>query len=142
MRAQRYLALVQADDSPIDVTVLPFEELLVEPVYQLMRTQLLAHALEQDPDLNIDRARVIYAAPACNTALWNSLPRPSLRAAAKGMGLLGLWRRVLRDPQSFAYLDTTTLVRPTAPTSRAFQDRYRHMDTGANVCDAATDRPH
>ena len=54
-------------DGPLHTDVIPYADLFVEPFYQLMRQQLLAHAMERSGELDADTVRVLHVAPATNT---------------------------------------------------------------------------
>ena len=54
-------------DGPLHTDVIPYADLFVEPSYQLMRQQLLAHAMERSGELDADTVRVLHVAPATNT---------------------------------------------------------------------------
>jgi hypothetical protein len=101
--------------------VIPYEDLFVEPFYQLFRQQLLAHEMERAHELDADCVRVIYAAPAANAELWNSLPRPSHNAA--GADLRAAWKAMHRHQDRFVVVDTATMSACGVASSH-FTDRY------------------
>lgn len=68
VRRGRYDSLLADEDSPIRVDLVPFDDLLVEPFYQLTRLQLLAWQMERAGELEVDRVRLVLAAPSTNTA--------------------------------------------------------------------------
>lgn len=123
IRIKRYGAALSAPDGPIELGSRTIEDLLVEPVYQLMRLSLLAHALEWDPDDAATRVHLIYAAPWGNTALMARAPKS---LAEPGTSLLDAWRPLLRDLHRFHYLDTSRLVTDEL-VSDAFSERYAHL---------------
>ena len=59
--------------------LIDLDDLLVEPVYQLLRQQMLAHEMERAHELDATKVRVVYVAPEANNALWASLPSEELR---------------------------------------------------------------
>ena len=98
VRWGRYGAALSAPDSPVRDDVLPFEALLDEPIYQLMRQQLLAHELEKSHAEGADRVRVVHVLPAGNEAYQSSL-RPTHRAV--GDTVSEVWHQLLRSPDRF-----------------------------------------
>lgn len=57
-----------------------------------------------------------------------SFNRPSLRAlAGTGGTILDAWRALLRRPDRFVYLDTSTLLSAQSPMSPDFKSRYGHL---------------
>jgi hypothetical protein len=135
-REQRYRHLVEDPDGPIRSGILRFDAFLTEPLYQLMRQQLLAWRLEQAKELDADIVRVVYCAPSANRALWDRLLRPAWeRELARGLTaapgpLLSLWTRLLRRPDRFVYFDTARLLEPQMPTSTEWRSRYGHLAVG------------
>lgn len=73
VRYGRYATAVADPDGPVRADVLPFELLLDEPIYQLVRQQLLAHALEQAGAEGATRVRVVHVSPSGNAAYQQSL---------------------------------------------------------------------
>lgn len=123
-------------DSPIRTDLVPYEDLFVDPHYQLMRLQLLAWRLEAEHALDATRVRVLYVVPAANLALAHGFHRDSLRNYATiathhqpGTIWTG-WTRLLRRPDRFAIIDSATLVTDDAPTSPEFKARYAHLANG------------
>ncbi len=111
---------------------LDLEELFVEPIYQMLRQQMLAHEMEQARELGADRVRVVYAAPGANTALWRSLATTALRSVGCD-DVRNLWQVLRLEPDRFAWLDTAGFVAPAAPTSAEFKDRYAHLTAGTEL---------
>jgi hypothetical protein len=136
-RTKRYRHLFDDSDGPIREGVLDFDDLLVEPMYQLMRQQLLAWKVEQEHELDAKTVRVCYCAPSANRALWEKLPGAALVAAAEqGLvstpgPLLSLWWRMLRRTDRFVYFDTARLLDDGMPTSHEWRLRYSHLSNGA-----------
>ena len=136
IRRARYQELWAHPDSPLRTDVVPYDDLFVEPFYQLMRLQLLAWRLENARELGAERVRLVYVAPSANRDLWRSLNRPSHQLTDGSgddheLGVLDLWRAMLRRPDRFVYLDSATFVSGAAPTSREFRSRYGHLAHGA-----------
>jgi hypothetical protein len=80
-RLDRCRPLFEDPGGPLRTDVIPYADLFVEPFYQLMRQQLLAHAMERSGELGADTVRVLHIAPAANTELQLSLTRDSHQAA-------------------------------------------------------------
>src|SRR3546814_4636041 len=76
-RQATYRHLWDDPDSPVRTDLIPYEDLFVEPFYQLLRLQLLAWRTEADRALSAERVRLVYVAPATNLALARSFNRPS-----------------------------------------------------------------
>ena len=119
VRAQRYAASVADPDGPVLSDVLPFDLLLDEPLYQLVRQQLLAHALELDGVA--DRVRVVHVLPKDNAAYQESLQRPEQRAL--GATVSEVWQKLLRRPDRFTSMDHRVFWDPEV-TSREYELRY------------------
>ncbi|MFN8035388.1 MAG: hypothetical protein U0V73_05595 [Acidimicrobiia bacterium] len=132
-RDARYRHLFDDPDGPLRHDLVPYDDLYVEPVYQLMRLQLLASQLERAGAAQ--RVRLVLCAPAANSAYWGSLNRPSHRhprawdqpspTTVDDVGTL--WRMMQRRPDRFLLFDTAQLVAPNAPTSQEFKQRYGHL---------------
>ena len=121
VRFQRYGPLLAAADSPITIGLLPFEELLQEPLYQLVRQQLLAHALEKTKAQGVDRVRVVHVLPAGNTAYQASLH--GTLAPLLGSTIKQVWQRLLRQPDRFVAMDSAVFLDPEI-TSSDYVERY------------------
>ena len=67
-RRRRYEHLLMAPDSPVDGSALPFDHFLDEPLYQLMRQQLLAYELEKRHAVGADVVRVVHVQPLHHAA--------------------------------------------------------------------------
>ena len=80
-RVARYQPLLDDPDCPIDTAELTLDDLLVEPVYQLMRQALLAHRMEATHELDAEIVRVVYVAPVANHELWASPGSPAIQPA-------------------------------------------------------------
>ena len=98
-RVQRYRDIAFAPDGPIrDDVGLVLQDFFWEPFYQLLRQQMLAHAIECDPASGIDRARVLHLSPSGNAAL-HRVTAPAL--ARFGDDAFEAFRAVLIDPDAF-----------------------------------------
>ncbi|MBF4766626.1 hypothetical protein ISU10_02450 [Nocardioides agariphilus] len=121
VRQSRYGPAVADPAGPIRGEVLPFDLLLDEPIYQLVRQQLLAHALEQTGAEGADRVRVLHVLPAENDAYQSSLHRVEHRAL--GSTVEQVWQQLLRRPERFMTVDSSLFLDPTI-TSREYVLRY------------------
>ena len=121
VRRERYLAAWEDPDGPLRTDVIPFDDMLVEPFYQLMRQQLLAAALERDPAVDADVVRVLHVLPPGNAAYQQSLTHDSHRQA--GATVSEVWRSLLRRPDRFVSIHPGVFCEP-AVTSPTYVDRY------------------
>lgn len=129
-RLVRYRELFDDPDSPVELPDgVDYEDLFAEPVYQLLRQQLLAWRLEAEEELGIARAVVVHVAPSRNVALLrDSLGAPrSERHAHDHGGLTEGWKAMLRRPDRFVCIDSATLVAAGSMCGQDFQQRYAHM---------------
>jgi hypothetical protein len=108
VRADRYLSAVEDPYGPVCGDVLDFSLLLDEPFYQLVRQQLLAHALETSGAEGASRVRVVHVSPPANLAYQRSLVRDEHRALGETVG--AVWQQLLRRPESFVSLDSGVFV--------------------------------
>lgn len=120
-RRRRYEQAVLDPDGPVRSDLLPFELLLDEPVYQLVRQQLLAHALEQSAAEGADRVRVLHVLDPANDAYQQSLHRTEHRALGATVG--EVWQRLLRHSDRFTSVDPTLFLDPEV-TSVEYVRRY------------------
>lgn len=120
-RLGRYGALAEDPTGPVDLQGLAVADLFVEPVYQLLRLQLLAHEIEGTDEADV--VRVVYAAPGRNAALWEGVPH-GLRHLGKD--LREVWRTFLRRPDRFLWLDTADLFNGDTGGG-AYAQRYAHQ---------------
>lgn len=111
-------------EGPLRLDLLNYEDLFVEPLYQLWRLQCLALEMERANELGAERVRLVVAAPRLNVAYWGAVPQ---HLATSYGDLAELWREQLREPDRFAVLDTSWLVRDESPLPESFKDRYRHL---------------
>ncbi len=121
VRYERYAGLLAAPDGPIAVELLPFNELLQEPLYQLMRQQLLAHELEKVRAYGADRVRVVHVLPAGNNAYHASLH--GVLTPLLGTTVKDVWQRLLRHPDRFVPMDSAAFLDPQI-TSQHYIERY------------------
>ena len=120
-RRGRYEQLVMDPSGPIDGDVLPFADLLDEPFYQLVRQQLLAHALEADPDEPATEVHVVHVVPPANHAYQDSLVRERHRGAGETVD--AVWARLNTRHDRYHRLDPAVFLDP-AITSDEYVARY------------------
>jgi hypothetical protein len=121
IRTGRYLRFFEAMDGPLNSDVLDFEMLLDEPLYQLMRQQLLAHELEMARAEDADLARVLHVVSPQNVAYEQSLVRPEQRRI--GATVSEVWDQLLRAKDRYVRLDPAIFI-DTAITGPDYVDRY------------------
>jgi hypothetical protein len=123
VREQRYAGLWADPQSPLRHGVIPYEDLFVEPFYQLMRQQLMAWRLTESAELGAARVRVVHVAPGDNDGFAASLNRDSHRAA--GDDVLTVWRSMLKDPTTFVSIDAGRFAdREFGLTTDDYCERY------------------
>lgn len=121
VRLRRYGEAVADPSGPVRADVLPFEFLLDEPIYQLVRQQLLAHALEKDGAEGATRVRVVHVSPGGNDAYQSSLHRPE--HLALGQSVSEVWQKLLQRQDRFLTVDSKIFL-DAAITSREYVLRY------------------
>jgi len=98
-RTTIYAHLYNRDDFPLNKQLLPnFESLFYEPLYQLMRQQLLAHEMERTQELGADIVSLLHIAPAHNTD-FQRVTSPALRTL--GDSVMEVWKKLQRYPNRF-----------------------------------------
>ncbi|MDP2858553.1 MAG: hypothetical protein Q8P50_11330, partial [Bacillota bacterium] len=90
-----------------------FDDLFVEPFYQLMRQQLLAKEMEQAGELSADIVSVLHLAPDVNGD-FRRVKSPGLGGLASTA--TGVWSVLVPDPQAFL--------------SRSVEDVFGHFPIG------------
>lgn len=108
-------------EGPVQSDVLAFDFVLDEPFYQLVRQQLLAHALETSGAEGAARVRVVHVLSELNVAYQHSLARPEHRAL--GSTVSEVWQRLLRRPERFLSVDSALFLDPEI-TSEEYTLRY------------------
>lgn len=134
IRRARYSSFWSDPASPVRTDLIPYDDMFVEPFYQLFRLQLLAWRMEHARELGADTVRLLFVAPATNAQLATSFNRPSQRLDGSGpyrtpeaSTVWQVWSAMQRRPDLFAFLGSAALVAPDAPTSADFKDRYGHI---------------
>jgi hypothetical protein len=123
IRQARYAEAVADPEGPVRAGLLSFEHLLDEPFYQLVRQQLLAHALEKSGAEGASRVRIVHVLPAANDAYQGSLGRPEHRAL--GGSVSEVWQRLLRSTDRFVSMDSAIFLDPQI-TSREYALRHAY----------------
>jgi hypothetical protein len=109
-RAVIYEHLLQRDDCPIHLAVLPeLDALFYNPFDQLMRQQLLAHEMERARELGADVVSVLHIAPAHNTDFHKVT---SAKLETLGKTAMEVWRNLVRPRSRFLSLSTEQLFSP------------------------------
>lgn len=120
-RLKRYGTALIDPDGPVRADLLDFAFLLDEPLYQLMRQQLLADQLEKNHAHGADRVRVVHVLPPANTGYQRSLHRPAQNALGSTVG--EVWAKLLRGLDRFVSIDPAVFLDP-AITSSEYVARY------------------
>lgn len=123
-RWSRYGSALSAEAGPVRGELIAFDALLQEPLYQLMRQQLLAFELEKSGAHGADRVRVVHVSPRMNVAF-----QASVQPAAKELGqTVGeAWQRLLRHHDRFVSFDSAVFCDPLI-TSAEYVERYGPTD--------------
>ena len=131
-----YVDFLESGDGPVDVARCGgAAALFVDPLYQLARLQLLAHATEREHILGCDRVLVLVLVPAGNRAYRDRVPCTNLQRQFPGLGLAEVWPRVLRRPDRFALTSFDGLMTTfqddafpaLAPVLREVRARYTRV---------------
>jgi hypothetical protein len=120
-RMRRYGSALAAEDGVVHNCLLSFVDLLDEPLYQLMRQQLLAYELEKSHAHGADRVRVLNVCPTANLAYQASLHRDTQRAL--GATVSEVWQQLLLRPDRFVSVDSAIFLDPEI-TSDEYISRY------------------
>ncbi|MFM7687298.1 MAG: PGN_0703 family putative restriction endonuclease [Actinomycetota bacterium] len=123
-RRERYWPHLSAADGPIEMGSLQFEDLLAEPVYQLMRLTLLAHCIETAHEQGVDRVRVLCVSPASNGALHASPCTEGYRKVLGTTSYQHTFPALLRQADRLVFMDSARLADPTLPLGDEFRARY------------------
>jgi hypothetical protein len=123
-RRRRYLPILERADGPIRMDLVDFDDLLADPIYQLMRLALLAHCIERANEQGVDRVRVVYVSPSGNDDLRRSTCTPGYMAKTGGGSYFDTWRTVLRRPDRMVFMDSDSLVADGSPLDDEFRRRY------------------
>lgn len=134
VRKKLYRRLWEDPDGPLRHDLVPYDDLFYEPMYQLMRQQMLAWKMEQAHELDAEVVRLIVVAPSANRELATSFNAAGQRTLGEGvefdtedLTVHTVWKAMQRRPDRFAFLDSATLVAADSPTSQEFKHRYGHL---------------
>jgi hypothetical protein len=137
VRRKLYRRLWDDPDGPLRHDLVSYDDLFYEPMYQLMRQQMLAWKMEQAHELDADVVRLVVVAPMANRELATSFNAPGQMTLGEGvefdpdeLTVHTVWKTMQRRPDRFAFLDSATLVAADSPTSDEFKQRYGHLATG------------
>lgn len=108
-------------NSPVGITDVELTDLSHEPVYQLVRQQLLAAELERDAGVKADLVTVVHVLSPDNLAYQKSFIPPALRG--RGATASEVWASLLRAPDRFIGLDPAVFSDP-AITSDEYARRH------------------
>ena len=109
-RERAHRAAWEAGSGPIRRELVDYDELFVDPLYQLFRLQMLAAAMERTGELGADVVRLVWVVPEANDAL-----TPYGRR----------WGTLLRTPDRFAVLDSRRFAEePLGLTDAEYVRRY------------------
>jgi hypothetical protein len=103
-RTEIYRSLWEDDTSGLRRDVVPYEDLFVEPFYQLLRQQLLAARMEDHHELDADVVRVVHVCPVENEGVHGSLNRTTHQDA--GDDALTIWADICTKPGRFISIDS------------------------------------
>lgn len=132
-RHRRYRDAFGDAAGPIRHDLLDYEDFFAEPLYQLMRLQLLAWRMEVAHELGAQRVRLVVAAPTANEALATSFdirrmhPGFAAQTLPAVNSVFELWAALQRRPDRFAVLDTAHVLTEHVPTSEPYRRRYGHI---------------
>lgn len=124
-RLKRYTEALQRPDGPVAIAGISLADLFHEPIYQLVRQQLLAREMERDERVNAARVSVVHVLSPDNTSYQSSYVAEGLRA--RGATVDEVWQSLLRTPDAFAKLDPAVFLDP-AVTSEEYVRRYGGVD--------------
>ncbi len=134
-RKQRYSDKAFAPNGPMRADLgLKLEDFFWEPLYQLLREQMLAWQMERAKENGAERVSVLHISPAANTAL-HRVTAPALRGF--GDDVFNVFRSLLVTPESFhartteqvfgPFLDLNHSDRAARHWAAYLRDRYRFL---------------
>jgi hypothetical protein len=131
IRMARYRSLWDDAQCPVRRDLISYDDLFVEPFYQLLRQQLLASQMTRKHEQGAERVRVVHVSPAGNDGFRASLNRDSHRAA--GSDVLEIWSRIVIEPGDFISIDSERFCEASRSlTSSDYRARYADSG-GPNV---------
>jgi restriction endonuclease-like protein len=108
LRRDRYMRAMRKLQPLMRAESFTFDDLLVEPFYQLLRLGLLAAAMEAERELGADSVRVAWIRPVRNHDLCTQIRCDRLRAI--GSTVEDVWRSLLSSPDRFIVIDSAELI--------------------------------
>lgn len=109
-RRRRYTALYQSADSSF-TGIVPLQDWLYDPLYQLLRLRLLADRMVRRREFGVEEVHLVVVCPRENTAYLNRVTSPGMwRRLPKAQTLADIMRATLRDPVSFAITSPDDLI--------------------------------
>jgi hypothetical protein len=111
-RFMNYEDFFYDEASPIDRSIAPnLEDFLYEPFYQILRHTLLASQIKAVEGPKVSRVQVVHLVVSRNREL---LAVTSPRFRPLGATSYEVWRKLLKDPQSFSLIPVETLFKNIA----------------------------
>ena len=127
-RERSYKDICFAPNGPLKREVgLVVADFFYEPVYQLMRQQMLAFQMQRAKEDGAERVRVLHIAPGANKALLK-VTVPKLQG--RGETVLAAFQTALVDPEAFVSVATENIFAPLLADPAAadwagyIKDRY------------------
>jgi len=109
-RRTRYEALLREADSPF-VDGVTLDDLLCEPLYQIMRLLLLGRKMVRERQLLVEEAKLVVVCPRENTAYRDTITScPLAVRLPEAKTVEQLMRRILRRPADFAIVSQEELL--------------------------------
>ena len=109
VREGRYAELAFATHGPLRADLdLWLTDFFYEPLYQLLRQQMLAKQLEMHRYEGVRRVRVLHVSPVANTEL-GRITSPELRARFPRLDVFDAWSKVLVEPDRFLKMSREAL---------------------------------
>lgn len=109
-RRKRYESLYRASDSSFN-GVPPMDELLFEPIYQLLRLRLLADKMIREHQFGVTDARVVVVCPKGNSDYRNRVTSPPLSSRfPNATTITELLPFLLLDPQGIVLTSQEDLI--------------------------------
>jgi len=108
-RRRRYEHLYSAADSPFN-GVAPFEAMLYEPFYQLMRLGLLGAKMVREKEFGVSEARVVVVCPEENKEYLERVTSPILRNTFPRSTLDKVVRRTTRVSDAIRFTSQSALA--------------------------------
>jgi hypothetical protein len=94
-RLRIYHSALTAIDCPIDYRQAGADALFYDPFDQMMRLQLLAHAIEHTQELEADIVSVLHVVPSANRELLDRITSPKLKPL--GRSVHDVWRAMVNE---------------------------------------------